>query len=113
MWALPKQLAKFEISDDRAIVDTEDGAHLELELSRRGPALPGRIAASTLQDAGKDLVRFRGTGTARTAFGGIKVIDAYGLDGWTGWSGATRLPLLGAALKSFAITMHPPKRQAR
>ncbi|MBA3820682.1 MAG: acetoacetate decarboxylase family protein, partial [Deltaproteobacteria bacterium] len=29
-WALPKQLARFEFEDDRAVVDTEDGAHLVL-----------------------------------------------------------------------------------
>lgn len=110
LWAIPKQLAKFSIGDDAATVDTEDGAHLELALSRRGPALSLRAGASTLQDGGADVVRFRGTGMARTSSGGLTVRDARGMERWIGWPGARRLPGLGAALTSFEITMHPARR---
>ncbi len=113
LWALPKQLARFEIGDREAIIETEDGAHLELSLVQRGPALPLRAGAGTVQDGGADLVRFRGTGTARTASGGITVRTAKGVDGWTGFATARRVPGLGAALTSFAITMLPPLRHAR
>lgn len=110
LWAIPKQLARFTIDDDRATVDTEDGAVLELELARRGPTVPVRAGALTLQDGGADVVGFRGSGTARVASGGLRVRDALGLDDWLGWPGARRLPGLGATLASFEITMHPPRR---
>ncbi|MEO7091921.1 MAG: acetoacetate decarboxylase family protein [Polyangiales bacterium] len=110
LWALPKQLARFEIGEREATIATEDGAHLELSLARRGPALSLRARASTVQDGGADLVRFRGTGMARTSSGGVTVRAAEGIDGWTGFASARRLPGLGAALSDFAITMLPPLR---
>lgn len=113
LWALPKQLARFEIGEREATIDTEDGAHLVLSLARRGPALPLRVGAGTVQDGGADLVRFRGTGTARTSSGGVTVRSAEGVDGWTGFATARRMPGLGAALSSFEITMLPPLRHAR
>ncbi len=94
-------------------VETEDGAHLELSLAQRGPALHIRAGAGTVQDGGADLVRFRGTGTARASSGGITVRAAEGMDSWTGFATAHRLPALGAALPSFAITMLPPLHQPR
>lgn len=113
MWALPKQLATFDIEGDEAVIDTEDGAHLELALARRGPAIPLRATTGTVQDGGADLVRFRGTGTARTASGGLSVRAAAGVEAWTGFAGARRIPALGAALASFQITMLPALRQPR
>lgn len=113
IWALPKQLARFEIGDREATMDSEDGAHLTLSLARRGPALPVRVSSGTVQDGGGDLVRFRGTGMARVASGGLTVRAASGTDGWTGFGEARRLPGLGAALASFEITMLPPVRRPR
>lgn len=113
IWALPKQLATFAINGDRASVDTEDGAHVELELVRRGPAISLRAGAGTVQDGGEDIVRFRGSGKARIASGGLRVHAAQGMDAWIGWHGARRMPALGAALTSFEITMHEPRRVAR
>jgi hypothetical protein len=113
LWAIPKQLARFAIEDDYATVDTEDGAHVELSLFKRGPSVPLRAGAGTVQDDGSELVRFRGRGTARTASGGLAVRAADGLDAWNGWRTATRLPALGAALTSFEISMLPPVRRPR
>ncbi|MDX2087071.1 MAG: acetoacetate decarboxylase family protein [Kofleriaceae bacterium] len=133
LWAIPKQLARFafasrglastrsaaegrsgeSIDDNYATIDTEDGAHVELSLFKRGPSIPLRAGAGTVQDGGTDLVRFRGRGTARTASGGLAVRTADGLDAWNGWRTATRLPGLGAALTSFEITMLPPVRRPR
>ncbi|MBA3462742.1 MAG: acetoacetate decarboxylase family protein [Deltaproteobacteria bacterium] len=110
LWAIPKQLAEFSIGEGAATVDTEDGAHLELALHRRGPALSLTAGASTLQSLGLEAVRFRGSGKAQTASGGLTVTAASGMDGWLGWPGARRLPALGAALTRFEITMHPPRR---
>ena len=110
LWAIPKQLAQFSISDRTATVDTEDGAHLELALHRRGPALPLSAGAGTLQPDGIEAVRFLGSGKAHTASGGLTVTAATGMERWLGWPGARRLPGLGAALTRFQITMHPPRR---
>jgi hypothetical protein len=46
-WALPKQLARFAITDTRATIDTEDGAHLVLDLRRRGPGVPVPISSGS------------------------------------------------------------------
>lgn len=113
LWALPKQLARFEIGEREASVDTEDGAHVELALARRGPAVPLRAGTGTVQDGGADLVRFRGTGSARACSGGITVHAAEGVESWTGFATARRLPGIGVALSRFEITMLPPLRQAR
>ncbi len=113
LWALPKQLARFEIGEREATIETEDGAHLELSLARRGPAVPLRVSAGTVQDGGADLVRFRGTGRARAASGGVSVRSAEGVDRWNGFATARRLPGIGAALASFEITMLPPLRHDR
>lgn len=104
LWAIPKQRARFAFDADHAIVDTEDGAHIELGFKRRGPALPLRAGAATLQARDGDVVRFRGKGKARTASGGLRVEVARGV-AWTGWDTARRLPGLGAALTDFAIAM--------
>lgn len=110
IWAIPKQLARFDIRSDAATVDTEDGGHLELSLLRRGPALPVKAGAGTVQPRdGGGIVRFRGSGTSRTSSGGLVVSASRGLSSWLGWEGARRLPGLGAALTKFAITMHAPR----
>jgi hypothetical protein len=108
IWAIPKQLARFDIRNEAATIDTEDGAHVELGLHRRGPAVRLKAGAGTLQPRDGGIVAFRGSGTAATASGGLKVTASRGMDAWLGWPGATRLPGLGAALTRFEITMHPP-----
>lgn len=113
LWALPKQLARFEIGAGEVTIETDDGAHVELSLLQRGPSIPLRAGAGTIQADGADLVRFRGAGTARAASGGVVVRGAEGVQGWTGFATARRLPALGAALTSFAITMLPPLRRDR
>ncbi|CAN5923731.1 hypothetical protein BH11MYX3_BH11MYX3_00220 [soil metagenome] len=113
IWAIPKQLARFSIGSHSATVDTEDGAHLELAMAQRGPSIKLRSGASTLQDGGSDVVRFRGSGTARTGSGGLTITAASGMEDWNGWAGARRLPALGAALSSFEVTMHPARRLQR
>jgi acetoacetate decarboxylase len=110
LWAIPKQLAQFSITERAATVDTEDGAHLELALHRRGPALSLSAGASTLQPLDTEAVRFRGSGKAQTASGGLSITAATGMEHWVGWPGARRLPGLGVALTRFQITMHPPRR---
>lgn len=110
LWAIPKQRARFAIADDRAVIRTDDGAHLELGLVRRGPALPLRAGAGTLQPDGAQVVRFRGSGTARTASGGLRVLASSGTQSWPGFATAHRLRGAGAALTEFAITMHPARR---
>jgi hypothetical protein len=109
IWAIPKQLARFDIRNDAATVDTEDGAHLELALYRRGPALSLKAGAGTLQPKDGGVVRFRGTGTAKTSSGGLSVTASRGMDSWLAWRGARRLAGLGAALPRFQITMQPPR----
>jgi len=113
IWALPKQLARFQLGEREAIVDTEDGAHLVLELAHRGPAARAPIGGATVQAAAEAIVRFRGSGNARVGSARMRVREARGLDGWMGWAGARRLPALGIGLRDFAITMHAPKRLAR
>lgn len=113
LWAIPKQLARFSIGSHSATVETEDGAHLELEMAQRGPSIKLRSGASTLQDGGSDVVRFRGSGTARTGSGGLTITSASGMDAWNGWTAARRIPGLGAALTSFEDTMHPARRLNR
>jgi Acetoacetate decarboxylase (ADC) len=108
-WALPKQLARFAVTATRATVDTEDGAHLVLDLRRRGPGVPVPIAGGTLQHAGDHVVRFRGSGRAHLHSGSIHIVEADGLGGWRGWSTARRIPAAGVALADFAITMHEPR----
>jgi hypothetical protein len=108
-WALPKQLARFAITHMRATVDTEDGAHLVLDLRRRGPGVPVSIAGSTLQHAGDRVVRFHGSGRALLHSGSIHIVEADGLGRWRGWSTARRVPAVGVALADFAITMHEPR----
>ena len=112
LWALPKQLARFEIGDGEALVETEDGATLELELSRRGPAPRVPFAGGTVQHGGDDLVLFKGSGSARVSSGGLRVRSARGVDSWNAFASAKRLPAMGAALADFRITMHPPRRVA-
>ena len=109
IWAIPKQLARFDIRNDAATVDTEDGAHLELSLKKRGPGLTLKAGASTLQPKDGGILQFRGTGTAKTASGGLAVTASRGMDSWLAWRGATRLPGVGAALTRFQITMQPPR----
>lgn len=108
-WALPKQLARFAIAASRATIDTEDGAHLVLDLRRRGPGVPVPISGGTLQHAGDHVVQFRGSGHAYLHSGSIHIVEAAGLDRWRGWSTAHRIPAAGAALADFAITMHEPR----
>ena len=108
LWALPKQLATFAIREREATIETEDGASLVVELAKRGPAITVPISSGTIQDGGDAVVRFRGSGRARLRAGGLRVKSARGLDAWTGWAGAVRLPGIGGALDSFEITMHPP-----
>jgi hypothetical protein len=105
IWAIPKQMARFSITSDAATVDTEDGAHIELALKKRGPAVPLNAATGTLQSRAGEIVRFRGKGVARVASGGLTVKRADGTGGWLGWTGARRLPGLGVALTDFALTM--------
>lgn len=109
IWAIPKQLATFAIRSDSATIDTEDGAHLQLVLHTRGPALPLAAGARTIQPRDGGIVRFHGSGTARTASGGLSVRTQRGTEAWLGWESARRLPGLGAALTKFEITMHPPR----
>lgn len=113
IWALPKQKAQFSIAEHIATIETEDGAHLVLELRQRGPAITAAAGAATLQDGGEEIVRFRGKGTTRISSGGLRIREAQGLDHWMGWAGARRMPGLGMALEDFAITMLAPKRLAR
>lgn len=109
IWALPKQKARFEIGEGEAIVETEDGARLVLEVGRRGPSVRAPVGTATLQDAGAVVVRFRGSGTARIGLARMKVREARGLDGWMGWTGARRIPGLGVSLWDFKLTMHEPQ----
>lgn len=113
LWALPKVLARFVIGAREATIDTDDGAHLELELGARGPAIPLRGGGGTVQDGGADLVRFRGTGTVRVGPGSLRVRAAHGTEGWRGFATARRLPGLGVALTSFEVTMCAPQRLPR
>ncbi|UJR81328.1 acetoacetate decarboxylase family protein [Sandaracinus amylolyticus] len=110
LWALPKQIARFEWGEREARVETEDGARLVLDVALRGPAMRAPSDVATVQDAGDALVRFRGSGRATVRSAHLRVREARGLDGWSGWRGATRIRGAGAALVDFAITMHPPKR---
>lgn len=114
-WALPKQKARFEVIHSsgvaaRVTVDTEDGAHLVLDVRARGPSLSTPVGSSTLQDAGDHVVRFHGSGKAQLSSGAITIAEARGVDAWTGFLGARRLPGAGAAMRDFAITMHAPRR---
>lgn len=113
LWALPKQKARFQIGGGEAIVDTEDGARLVLDIAPRGPAVSAPVAGTTLQLAGDELVRFRGSGNARTGLARMRVREARGLDAWGGWRGARALPGLAARLDDFVITMHEPRRMPR
>lgn len=114
IWALPKQLARFDWGASEVVVETEDGARLVIEISVRGPALGGPSEIATLQDGGGgEIVRFRGSGRATLRSARMRVREARGVEGWSGWSGAVRLPALGAALADFEITMHEPKRMRR
>lgn len=108
-WALPKQLARFTITDAGATVETEDGARLVLGARRRGPGLGVPVAASTLQHAPAHVVRFHGSGRAQLHAGALDVVDAAGVEGWRGFATARRIPAAGAALTDFAITMHEPR----
>jgi hypothetical protein len=113
IWAIPKQKARFEIGERSATIDTEDGAHLVLELRRRGPAVRAATGGATLQAGVDDIVRFRGTGSARISSGSVHLREARGLEGWTGWTSAHRMPAVGIALEDFAITMREPVHLAR
>ena len=132
-WALPKQLADFAITDTRATITTDDGAHLVLELARRSPGVPTPVASGTLQSVAADgrlqssaadgtpirvtpgarrIVGFRGTGRAHVHSGSLRVVETRGLAHWRGFATARRLPAAGAALSDFAITMHEPRTLA-
>ena len=113
IWALPKQKARFEIGEGEALIETEDGARLVLELGRRGPSVRAPVGTATLQDAGAVVVRFRGSGTARIGSARLKVREERGLDGWMGWTGARRVHGLGVSLWEFEVTMHEPQRLPR
>lgn len=113
IWALPKQRARFEIGEREAIVETEDGARVVLAFARRGPAIRMPVGAATLQDGGPEVVRFRGSGTARVGSASLTVREARGLDGWMGWTGARRIPGLGIGVRDFEVTMHAPRRLSR
>ena len=113
LWALPKQKARFEVGEREAIVETEDGARLVLELRRRGPTVRASVGGATLQDAGAAVVRFRGGGTAQLGSAHLKVREERGTEGWMGWPGARRMPALGIGMRDFEITMHAGKRLAR
>lgn len=110
IWALPKQLARFEWGEREVRVETEDGARLVLDVALRGPALGGPPKIATLQREGDELVRFLGTGRARVRSAHLRVREARGLEAWSGWTGAVRLPAMGAALSAFEMTMHAPRR---
>lgn len=109
IWALPKQKARFEIGDRSATIETDDGAHLVLDLKRRGPAVRAATGGRTLQAGVDEIVQFRGAGSARISSGSMHVREASGLDGWMGWPGAHRMPAVGIALEDFAITMREPQ----
>lgn len=139
LWALPKQKARFELGAREAIVETDDGARLVLDVRRRGPRVRAPVSGATLQDAGaihdagtihdagaaqdaggaeekqekQEIVRFRGSGIAHLGSARLEVREARGLDGWMGWTGARRMAGLGMAIDAFAITMHAPKRLRR
>lgn len=113
IWSLPKQKARFSIAEHTATIETEDGAHLMLELRQRGPAVKTAAGAATLQDGDEHIVRFRGTGTTRIRSGGLRIREAKGLEHWVGLTGARRIPGLGMALDDFSITMHAAKHLAR
>lgn len=113
-WALPKQLARFDVIEDgpftHIAVDTEDGARLVLEARTRGPSISAPASTGTLQDAGDHVVKFRGRGTSQLASGSLTVVEASGTDGWTGFATARRLPVAGVALRAFQITMEAARR---
>lgn len=113
IWALPKQLARFDDRGDTIVVDTEDGAHLVLDVSVRGPAIGGPPDVATVQADGDEVVRFRGRGRAKLRSARLVVREARGCERWSGWEGARRVPGLGSALVDFEMTMQEPARFRR
>ena len=113
IWALPKQRASFEVGQGQAIIDMDGGARLVLEMGRRGPTLRAPLAIRTLQNAGAEVVRFRGSGTARIGSARMTVREARGLEGWMGWTRTRCIRGLGLSLSDFELAMNEPKRLRR
>jgi hypothetical protein len=112
VWALPKQLARFEIDEARVEVNGSDGSRVRVELGRRWPGVPSKSAVVTLQADGEDVVRFRGDMRGRVGPRRVRV-DARELDGtWMGLERARPLGPMGVELARFETIMQPPERFA-
>lgn len=108
IWALPKQLARFERRGDRVVMQGEDGAVIEWR-SRGSLGVPGRGSIVTLQRRGTTLVRFRGDFSGRVALARARV-TVRDLDGtWQGLDAARPLGPFAAELRDFRAVMQPPR----
>lgn len=107
VWALPKQLARFELSEDLVEMWGSDGSNVRVALGRRWPAIAMSSAIVTLQAREGAIVRFRGETRGRSAPRSMRV-EPSGLDGtWMGLAHAT--PLGAIELRSFETTMCAPE----
>ncbi len=111
LWALPKRFATIDIdgTDERARVqlEVEDGARLTLDLRGHAPISRRSDRLATLQARGGEIVRFRGSTSARVGLAEVRCTA--GADAWAGLRSARRLPLAGAAMPAFETTMHAPE----
>jgi hypothetical protein len=113
IWALPKQLARFDVGAREVAIECEDGPRVVLDLALRGPALPAPATIATVQDAGEGVVRFRGSGRTSLRSASMTVREANGTDEWMGFARAKRVPGAGVSLVDFTMTMHPPRQLAK
>lgn len=108
VWALPKQLARFEGDGPDVTMHGEDGARIEWR-SRALPGVPARSSIVTLQVRDGELVRFRGDFRGRVAPARARVAT-HGLDGtWQGLDAATPLGPFAAELRGFEARMQAPR----
>lgn len=108
VWALPKQLARFEARGDTVVMRGEDGAVIEWR-SRALPGVPGAGSIVTLQRREDALVRFRGDFSGRVAPARARVTFR-DLDGtWQGLDAARRVGPVAAELRDFQAVMQPPR----
>jgi hypothetical protein len=114
LWALPKEMARFSVSDGGVAMLADDGAEVALRFDRAGPAVSARGHLVALQAEPGGLVRLRADATAAASLARLDVARfASGARHWRAFDGRRALPLPALALRPFEATMQAPERSER